>query len=339
MPSLRLSVIVVLCAASAAVAHAQDKQDEKNGNDNNRGVWSVTSENDLFGGTDRNYTNGLRIERVSPANEVFPVLNWAAESLPILDLERKELRQGLALSHAIFTPDDITRVQPDPDDRPYAGWLYLSGTVVASDDHIQDVLQLNVGVVGPSALGEFVQTNWHDLIEEQLPRGWDSQLRDEPGIELIAQRTALFDGPQLPLGLETDFGFYGGGAVGNVRTYAGTGLIGRIGWDLESDFGPPRIRPALSGAGTFSPEQPLGAYLFAGIDGRFVLRDMFLDGNALRDGPRVADRNKLVGDVQTGIAVHVQNVQVAFTYVHRTEEFARQDGPQRYGAVSVSIAY
>lgn len=340
MPDLRHSAVVLVAyALIAPVAVAQEAGEKASEPDNNRGVWSFTSENDLFGGTDRNYSNGLRIERVSPANDVFPILNWAAERLPFLDLERRDLRQGLALSHAIFTPEDISQNPPDPDDRPYAGWLYLSGTVVASDDNIQDILQVNAGIVGPSAGGRFVQDEWHALIDEEQPKGWDHQLKDEPGIEIIAQRMALFDGPDLPLGLQTDFGFYGGGALGNVRTYAGTGLVGRIGWDLESDFGPPRIRPALSGAGTFSPEQPVGAYLFAGLDGRFVFRDMFLDGNAFRDGPRVADRHKLVGDVQSGIAVHVQNVQVAFTYVHRTEEFARQDGPQRYGAVSVSIAY
>lgn len=329
----------VLCAALPATSQAADPVDSAEDAKTQRGVWSLTSENDLFGGTDRNYSNGLRIERVSPANKVHPFLDWAADRIPLLNLDRRDLRQGLALSHAIFTPDDITQSPPDPSDRPYAGWLYLSGTVVASDDNIQDILQINVGVVGPSALGRFVQDEWHALIDEEQPRGWDYQLRDEPGIEIIAQRMAFMDGPQLPLGIETDFGYYGSTALGNVRTYFGTGLVGRIGWDLGSDFGPPRIRPALSGAGTFSPEAPFGAYLFAGLDGRFVLRDMFLDGNAIRDSARVADRNKLVADLQTGLAVHIENVQVAFTYVHRTEEFQRQDGPQRFGAVSFSVAY
>ena len=328
--------LLAFALAGPPLALAQEKDDDAVPN---RGVWSLTSENDLFGGTDRNYSNGIRIERVSPENEVFPALRWVANRLPLLDLERRDLRQGLALSHAIFTPEDITRTRPDPGDRPYAGWLYVSGTAVASDEHIQDILQVNIGIVGPSAGGEFVQSNWHDLIQEEQPKGWDCQLKDEPGIEIIAQRMALFDGPDLPLSLETDFGLHGGGAVGNVRTYAATGLVGRIGWDLESDFGPPRIRPALSGAGTFAPRQPFGAYLFAGLEGRFVLRDMFLDGNAFRDSPRVSDRNKLVGDLQAGAAVHISNVQLAFTYVHRTEEFQRQAGPQRFGAVSVSVAY
>ncbi len=335
-----LAAAATLCLASPLAAVSQQPADAAEADKPlNRGVWSVTSENDMFGGTDRNYSNGIRIERVSPANRVTPALRWAAKKLPFIDLERKDLRQGLALSHAIFTPEDISTRVPDPTDRPYAGWLYVSGTAVASDDHIQDILQVNLGIVGPSAGGRFVQDEWHALIDEDQPQGWDYQLKDEPGIEIVAQRMALFDGPSLPLGLETDFGAYTGGALGNVRTYAGTGLVGRIGWDLESDFGPPRIRPALSGAGTFSPEQPLGAYLFAGLDGRFILRDMFLDGTAFRDGPRVDNRNKLVGDMQAGAAVHISNVQVAFTYVHRTEEFKRQDGPQKFGAVSISIAY
>lgn len=334
-----LSFIVLTAAATWPMAAAQSQPDFEATSEDARGVWSLTSENDLFGGTDRNYTNGIRIERVSGENNVLPILDWAAARLPFIDIERTKLRQGLALSHAIFTPDDISRSVPDPDDRPYAGWLYLSGTVVATDENIQDILQLNLGVVGPAALGEFVQDNWHDLINVAQPKGWDYQLRNEPGVELIAQRMALYGGPDLPLGLETDYGFHAGGALGNVRTYAATGLTGRIGWDLDSDFGPPRIRPALSGAGTFTPHQTFGAYLFAGVEGRVVLRDMFLDGNAWRDSPRVSDRNKLVADVQAGAAVHVSNVQVAFTYVHRTEEFQRQDGPQRFGAVSVSIAY
>lgn len=330
---------VILSVILLRSAHAQELNEPLPEEPAPRGVWSLTSENDLFGGTDRNYTNGIRIERVSPEDKVLPILDWAARRVPLLDLERRKLRQGLALSHAIFTPDDISLSDPDPDDRPYAGWLYVSGTVVASDDRVQDVLQLNLGVVGPAALGEFVQSNWHDLIEEDQPKGWDYQLRNEPGIELIAQRMALYEGPSLPLGLETDYGIHAGGALGNVRTYAATGLTGRIGWDLGADFGPPRIRPALAGAGTFSPQQTIGAYLFAGIEGRFILRDMFLDGNAWRDSPRISDRNKLVADAQAGAALHIENVQFAFTYVHRTEEFQRQAGPQRFGAVSISVAY
>ncbi|MEM6535561.1 MAG: lipid A deacylase LpxR family protein [Pseudomonadota bacterium] len=304
----------------------------------NPGALSVTSENDLFGGTDRNYSNGLRLEYVRPANKVTPALAWVADRIPYIDLDRTELRQGFALSQTIFTPEEIDLVIPDPEDRPYAGWLYLSGTAVATTGNTQDVLQANIGIVGPSAGGQFVQENWHKLIGAAEPNGWDSQLKDEFGLEIIAQRMVKQDEIELPFGLEADSALHGGVTLGNVRTYAALGTMARVGFDLDADFGPPRIRPALAGAGVFSPGQTFGGYVFAGLEGRAIARDMFLDGNLWRDGPSVTDRSDFVGDLQAGIALHAGDVQVAFTFVHRTQEFKRQDGPQRFGAVSISIA-
>ena len=308
------------------------------------GVWSLTTENDAFGsGSDRNYSNGVRIEHVSAADEVHPGLKWVAARLPWIDVERTDLRQGFGISHAIFTPEDIHATTPDPLDRPYAGWLSLSSTIAATDmeEEVQDTLQVNLGVVGPSAGGEFVQNNWHKMLGIPGADGWDHQLKDEPGIEVIAQRLKRIGKAQLPFGLETDVAGHLGVALGNVRTYANTGMTARIGWDLDSGFGPPRIRPALAGAGEFIPgtqEDPLGGYFFIGVDGRAIARDIFLDGNTWRDSPHVNDRRALVGDIQAGLAVHYRDVQVAFTWVTRTEQFAYQDGPQQFGAVSVSIA-
>lgn len=339
MVTFRIFGAAAMAALFLPAAHAEEAPEAERA----RGVWSLTSENDLFGGTDRNYSNGLRIERVTPANRVTPALNWVANRIPILDLNRTELRQGFALSHTIFTPEDITAVEPDTNDRPYAAWAYGSATVVGTTrlgprQMVQDVLQVNLGIVGPSAGGEFVQRNWHDLIEVVEPEGWDSQLKDELGIEITAQRMRQFEGPNLPLNLETDYALHGGLTLGNVRTYGTLGGMARIGWDLSSDFGPPRIRPALAGAGVFEPGQPFGGYIFAGLEGRAVARDMFLDGNLWRDGPRVTDRRDFVADAQFGVALHQGDVQVAFTYVHRTEEFVAQAGPQRFGAVSISLA-
>jgi hypothetical protein len=329
----------------ALPASAEDRADTGPVAPRKPGVWSLTSENDMFGsGTDRNYSNGVRLEHVSAADEVHPGLKWVAARLPWIDVERTDLRQGFGLSHAIFTPEDITLEDPDPLDRPYAGWLSFSSTIAATDldKGVQDTLQVNLGIVGPSAGGEFVQNNWHKMLGIPGAQGWDHQLKDEPGVEIIAQRLQRVDKFDLPFGLETDFAGHAGFALGNVRTYVNTGLTARIGWDLDSGFGPPRIRPALAGAGEFIPgtdEYPWGGYAFIGVDGRAIARDMFLDGNLWRDSARVEDRRALSGDLQAGLVVHYRDVQVAFTWVTRTEQFAYQDGPQQFGAVSISIAH
>ena len=75
-----------------------------------------------------------------------------------------------------------------------------------------------------------------------------------------------------------------GVALGNVFTYAGAGAALRIGQQPR-----PRLRPAVH------PAQPArrcalvkrrdewGWYLFAGVEGRAVARNIFLDGNTFSD--------------------------------------------------------
>ena len=75
------------------------------------GVWSMTSENDLFGGTDRNYSNGLRVERVRPANEITPGLKWVADRIPVLDLmadaDSLSVAAGGTVNFSLFPPPEV----------------------------------------------------------------------------------------------------------------------------------------------------------------------------------------------------------------------------------------
>lgn len=330
---LRLPLLYSALFVCSAPAFAEDEPAPA--------VMSVTLENDIFGGTDRNYSNGLRIERIRSEDKTFPILKQATRLLPGVSVDQ-QVRQGIALSHVIFTPEDIEAVEPDPEDRPYAGWLNVSLTAVADSEDTQDTVQLNIGIVGPSAGGEYVQTNWHDLIDAKEPLGWDRQLKDEPGIELIAQRRQVMNAVDLPFDTRGEVSVHGGGALGNVSTYLNGGFTFRLGLgadSLDGDFAPPRIRPALAGGGVYTPDDGWGAYLFAGTEVRVVARDIFLDGNTFRDSPSVRDRKTLVGDAQAGLALRYKNAQLAFTYVHRTVQFTGQNGPQRFGAISLSVTH
>lgn len=346
MPFRKVIVVSAasLCASSFCLSFAEDRK--KTDDDRDFGlqkgeVISLIVENDLFGGADRNYSNGVRLEYHSAADEVPDLLKTLTDAAPFIDIDQTELRTNFGLAHAIFTPEDIEADIPDPTDRPYAGWLYISQGAVATAKSGKDqhALQLNIGVVGPSAGGKFVQRNWHELIDGKEPRGWDAQLSDELGIELIGERMRRLRKSELGP-FEIDSAVYGGWALGNVHTYVSGGAMARIGFDLDSSFAPPRIRPALGGAGAFNPHDPFGGYVFLGAEGRYVARNIFLDGNTFDDdGPSVSGRRRWVGDIQTGIALNWGRFQTAFTYVHRTEQFIAQDGPDRFGAVSISYAH
>jgi Uncharacterized protein conserved in bacteria (DUF2219) len=63
---------------------------------------------------------------------------------------------------------------------------------------------------------------------------------------------------------------------------------------LGADYGPVRIRPALSGTDYFDAEdldEGRGYYFFAGTQGRVVGRDIFLGGNSFRTSPSVSKKN------------------------------------------------
>lgn len=80
------------------------------------------------------------------------------------------------------------------------------------------------------------------------------------------------------------------------------------------------------------------AYLFAGVYGRLVAHDVFLDGNTWRDSARVR-REPLVGDLQAGLAGQWDDVSFAYTYVARSSEFEGQKDAQRFGALTITRAW
>jgi hypothetical protein len=93
----------------------------------------------------------------------------------------------------------------------------------------------------------------------------------------------------------------------------------------------------VPGSGFFIPRHDFGWYLFAGIEGRAVARNIFLDGNTFRDSRNV-DKEPLVGDLQYGIAITWRNLRLGYTHVLRTREFKGQGGRRDdFGALSLSL--
>lgn len=303
-----------------------------------RGTFSLVVENDLFARTDRSYTSGVRASWVT-APQATP--SWAVELAKGIQLfaDWGTIRTEYAVQQAIFTPQDTKRVIPDPLDRPYAGWLNASFGLIGETGSLLDQLSLSIGVVGPASLARQSQKLVHDVLGQDSPRGWDYQLRNEPTIQLLYQRSwrALaaysFDG-----GYGLDLTPHLGASAGNVYTFANAGLTFRIGKDLRQDFGPPRVSPGVPGTGYFVPQTTFGYYLFAGVEARAVARNIFLDGNTFRDGPEVS-KKPVVADLQTGAVLTYDALRVSYTHVWRTKEFDTQRHAEQFGAFTISIRW
>lgn len=295
---------------------------------------SFTWENDSFAGTDRNYTNGVRLSWLSGTGDTDGVANWVADRLGADDTA--VVRRGLALGHSLFTPEDIAATEPLPDQHPYAGWVYLEYTPLIQQLDQVDQFTFQIGLIGPSAGGEWIQNEFHALVGADEVFGWDNQLRDEitfgASWDRRLRRIASFG----VAGLSADITPTVGVSLGTVHTNVKAGALLRIGDDLKVDYGPPRVRPSLSGANFFHPVDRFSWYVFAGTEGRWVAHNRFIDGSLLLDDEGTLSREPWVADVQAGIAVQYYRTQIGFTVVYRSEEYAEQTEPQRFGAFSLS---
>lgn len=323
--------------ALPAAAWAEDRPaDEK-------GVLSLAVENDsLSSGADDNYTSGIKIAYVSPSEGVPDWLEGAGGFTRYISGDEPDF-WGISIGQSIFTPEDIQAAPAPPDQHPYAGWLYMQIMIGVEDDatagrasRYLDTYELEFGMVGPSALGQEAQSGIHQILNAPEPLGWDSQLNDEFAFAVSFDRrwraTRLFI--DVPGGLEFDLTPSAGATLGTLRTEARLGATARIGWRIDNDYGPPRVRPSLAGVEHFKGG-PLSWSLFAGVQGRAVAQNLFLDGNTFEDSASV-ERNPYVADFQTGFTISAGDWRLAYTYVWRTEEFETQPTRQDFGALALS---
>jgi len=307
-------------------------------------------DNDLFGGKrqDQGYTNGAALSFVSPnlvdftGDPCLPRLaRWVNRHIERLQPGGFDQQNMVfAVGQGLYTPSDPTRSDRVLDDRPYAAVLLASfGYNARNDAHLRTT-QLQVGVVGPAALGEQVQNAVHKIIDSTQFQGWDHQLRNEPVFALVHERMRRWPGDASfdSDGWGMDAITHWGGAVGNLATHGTVGAEVRVGYRVPDDFGTSPVRPAGENtAPTRGGVRHAGwaMHVFASLEGRLVLRDITLDGNTFRDSHSV-DKRMLVGDAGYGFAVTRGRWKFALARYHRSREFDGQAELPVFGSFTVS---
>lgn len=298
---------------------------------------SLVYENDAFNNSDVHYTNGICVSWI-PASSQTP--NWAvrfARAIPWVPVDG-EVQHGYSVGQSMFTPNDISLKNPSQDARPYAGWSYGSIRLGVETGRQLDQLVLTIGIVGPASLAEQTQRLIHEIVRAQQAQGWDHQLHNEPGLMIGWQRSWRALAVRPLAGRQLDLTPHIGMTLGNVLTCVNGGLTLRYGANLPLDYGPPRIQPGLNGTSRFVPTSKVGWYLFAGIEGRAVVRNIFLDGNSFRNS-RSVDKRPFVGDLQFGGVLLWNNVRLSYTQVLRSREFRTQENRDNFGSVNLSLQF
>ena len=282
--------------------------------EDDKGIFTLAIENDAFSGDDYGYTNGLRVAYTSSEEQMPKFIRQASNYLPLLDKKGKK-HINVALGQSMYTPSNIKTTKFIPNDFIYAGWLYTSIGIVSDTGKAYDNVVLTLGVVGPSSGAEATQKFvHHNKPGSAQPKGWDNQLKDEPGVELSYERKWREILESHPFGWGFDFMPHIGANLGNVNTSAAVGATFRFGYDLPSDYGPPRIRPTLPGSDYFIPSKKMSSYLFSVVEARAVARNIFLDGNTFKDSPSL-EKKTMVKTLQLGMAVTYDDIRL-FLHSH-----------------------
>jgi len=298
-------------------------------------------ENDSFRSSDQYYTNGIKIGGGIPAAKVSRFFTRPPNALLDAITDGASNHFGLFFGQNMYTPRDITIAAPQPNDRPWAAWLYV-GAVAQSvkDDHLHTV-EFDLGVVGPPALGRQVQTAWHNLVDAAEPKGWDNQIRTEPGFLLTylhKRRYGDSSGVQLVPHI--------GASIGTIATFARAGALIRAGQNMTG-FGPDGIEPGGAMLKNTRRQQDEGRarpyewFVFAGADGRLMGHNTSLDGSLFRSGPGVATLD-YVYDLLTGLSMRIDAVRVSVTRIKRSEEFYTPlggGGKQSFYSINLGLEF
>lgn len=305
-------------------------------------------ENDLFNNTDSQYTNGVKYSIISP--DLSPsardydqipryILDWV-HRIPFIKKAPPETAHKVefSLGQNIFTPADIRRTDLVEDDRPYAGWLYVSSALHRKSREGQslsqmDTLEAQGGIVGSYSLAENAQNFVHRLRDIDEALGWNNQLDNELGVLLAYERKWLYH-PGFE-GWSYDLLSHAGGAVGNVATYLNGGFQVRAGWNVPRSFGARLIRPA--GSAWLPREGGFRFYAFSAIDARYVMHSIFLDGNTFT-GSHSVDRRPFVADMLVGVTLGFDRFSLSFTQNHRTREFEEQREDHNFGSIRLTFS-
>ena len=322
---LRAWLVLFFLAASAWAAEGDEFQ--------------LVVENDKWAGTDRYYTNGIKagfgrhLDALRlPTEDLLRFLAPLEERIGAGDMEF-----GLFLGQDMYTPKNIRIAAAQPYDRPWAAWLYVGGVAqqVRSDGRRLDTAELDLGVVGPAALGRFVQSNWHKLIGAPQPQGWSNQLPNEPAFVVSYLQKRRYGSDSF------DIVPHGGVTVGTVMTLARVGATLRLGRNI-SGFGADTIEPGgVMLQNVRSRESRNEWYGFIGVDHRLVARNIFLDGTAFHDSASV-ERRPHVYDLTVGLAGRVGGWRLSVTRVRRSEEFhtaAGGGGTQFFHSINLGTEF
>ncbi|MDB5230479.1 MAG: hypothetical protein JWN76_1284 [Chitinophagaceae bacterium] len=314
---MKYNLVIIMLFAFSSGGNAQKIKKEFF----TREIQGITdNDNYLLQRKDGYYTNG-----------VFFSYTWLPKKLTV-----KRKLTSLEIGQMIYTDRTRKIINRSEIDRPFTSYLYgrYKETSFSKKDN---VLQWSVsaGTMGKSAGGEWLQMNYHTIINIYAFYGWEYQLKDAVGIDgnityspvIIPEKEKAFVTlkPVLSANLGTTF------------TNANLGLMLQAGffernhqsalWNARLSHTEIKTRKHFELFGYYHPQLIYHAYN-ATVQGGLFLKDK---------GPLTSDIYHLMYQHKLALVYAERRFTVGLAAVYQTKEAKIQKANQRYG--SLSLAY
>ena len=303
------------------------------------GLWNVAWDNDLFTGTDRGYTNGLRLSWLSTAAErndtcrlclaagVRDGVSW----LPGIGNPDSDHALAVSIQQSMVTPEDIKTEAPQFNDIPYVGYLSMEAGIYAWNRTRMTGYGLSVGVVGPDSGAQRAQEWVHKVTGSNDPKGWDNQL----GPDVVGGLQAMHAHRFLVLGdasqIQNEFVWAAGGTASSFISSAEAGIFWRIGRNLPGNFVPEYAGISSSVGLPGLLDAPGGGWsVFAGLAAE-VIPYSYIEDKA---GPYQFEQETLVGHASVGAGLHSNNFHFAMTVRATTAQEETNKEALTFGTLS-----
>lgn len=325
--------------------------------------WKVVLQldNDLFTGTDQDYTNGARLAFIREFEKAKPTHNFLQQSLYKLsgadsdaflhdlrlpDDKAPRFAWGIGATQLMYTPKDSDAAKAPKGERPYAGWLGLESSFHVKTDQSASSVTLSFGTTGEHSQADETQKWVHQNISNSpVYQGWDSQVPNELTVNLHLDHKRRFSclDDTLEWPIQFDGYYEWGTALGNLRTDAYIGSLLRAGWNLPPSYSIPRVQLGSYGHTLFRSEDPtadpLSVFIFTGVRGSAVLHDITLDGPIFRDFDTGVDSKPFVGEFVYGWGIQYASCDLSFSRTIRSDEFKSQNENQEFGSVALRFHF
>lgn len=141
--------------------------------DDNLNHILIDVENDLLFQSDQYYTAGIALSYTHQNLRKTP-----AQLLLKSKSDDSFTFSGFGVEHRMFTPFSITDPYAIEGDRPYSAYFLATNysTLINPKKNLKMSNEIGIGIIGPAAGGEAIQTFVHETIGSDLPIGWENQI-------------------------------------------------------------------------------------------------------------------------------------------------------------------